>query len=81
MACRALTCAVAPRVGAAPPPDLLRRSCGVAPQIPTRDAGLLRCASSPGRNRTYVACPDSKSGGPYQQTNRGPVRTAAHGIR
>ena len=27
---------------------------------------------SPGRNRTYVACPDSKSGGPCQQTNRGP---------
>ena len=26
---------------------------------------------SPGRNRTYVACPDSKSGGPCQQTNRG----------
>lgn len=27
--------------------------------------------SSPGRSRTYVASPDSKSGGPYRQTNRG----------
>ena len=32
----------------------------------------LTCGrGSPGRNRTYVACPDSKSGGPCQQTNRG----------
>src|SRR5690348_16220715 len=29
--------------------------------------------SSPGRSRTYVACPDSKSGGPCRQTNRGSV--------
>ena len=27
--------------------------------------------SSPGRSRTYVASPDSKSGGPCRQTNRG----------
>ncbi|GEM_PF-5832371 len=27
--------------------------------------------SSPGRSRTYVANPDSKSGGPCRQTNRG----------
>ena len=40
----------------------------------------LTCGrGSPGRNRTYVACPDSKSGGPCQQTNRGtpPKGTAA----
>ncbi len=31
-----------------------------------------RCATcSPGRSRTYVANPDSKSGGPCRQTNRG----------
>ncbi len=30
--------------------------------------------SSPGRSRTCVACPDSKSGGPYRQTNRGSIR-------
>jgi hypothetical protein len=71
----------APRVGAASPPDLVPRSCDAAPWIPTRGAGLLRGASSPGRNRTYVACPDSKSGGPCQQTNRGPQRAMAHGIR
>ena len=29
---------------------------------------------SPGRNRTFVAIPDSKSGGPCQQTNRGTTR-------
>src|SRR3712207_696684 len=38
-------------------------------------AGLARARSlpprSPGRSRTYVACPDSKSGGPCRQTNRG----------
>src|SRR5687767_1596370 len=34
--------------------------------------GLLSSrSSSPGRSRTYVASPDSKSGGPCRQTNRG----------
>ena len=61
----------------------------VRPSPPTRDrllqistiAYLLRRAqpvkprSSPGRSRTYVANPDSKSGGPCRQTNRGSVRT------
>src|SRR3712207_7745830 len=37
-----------------------------APARPSR--GSKR---SPGRSRTYVACPDSKSGGPCRQTNRG----------
>ncbi len=32
--------------------------------------------SSPGRSRTYVAIPDSKSGGPCRQTNRGLQRKA-----
>ncbi len=35
------------------------------------DRSLTCGFGSPGRNRTYVACPDSKSGGPCQQTNRG----------
>ena len=65
---------LAPRVGAASARPLLRHGRGAAPKIPTRCAGSLRSASSPGRNRTYVACPDSKSGGPCQQTNRGPPR-------
>ena len=38
-------------------------------------ASVPRCCS-PGRNRTYVACPDSKSGGPCQQTPRRHSRAA-----
>ena len=34
-------------------------------------ASDLRKLCSPGRSRTYVANPDSKSGGPCRQTNRG----------
>ena len=46
---------------------------------PRRRRRLTCGFGSPGRNRTYVACPDSKSGGPCQQTNRGtpPKGTAA----
>ena len=36
-----------------------------------------RSLCSPGRSRTYVASPDSKSGGPCRQTNRG-MQDAAH---
>ena len=37
---------------------------------PTATSADLRLCS-PGRSRTYVASPDSKSGGPCRQTNRG----------
>ena len=36
-------------------------------------AGAIPLICSPGRSRTYVASPDSKSGGPCRQTNRGSV--------
>ena len=36
-----------------------------------RSARQLSSSCSPGRSRTYVASPDSKSGGPCRQTNRG----------
>ena len=50
------------------------------PAVRARTAVRAVRASSPGRNRTYVACPDSKSGGPCQQTNRGlPQPCAAPG--
>ena len=45
------------------------------------DGEPLTCGlCSPGRNRTYVACPDSKSGGPCQQTNRGTSPGDAHRV-
>ena len=37
----------------------------------SRTHPTTRTTSSPGRSRTYVASPDSKSGGPCRQTNRG----------
>ena len=37
-------------------------------------AQVRRPFGSPGRSRTYVASPDSKSGGPCRQTNRGKSR-------
>ena len=41
------------------------------PSAPSRATG------SPGRSRTYVASPDSKSGGPCRQTNRGMLKVTA----
>jgi hypothetical protein len=54
---------VAPREGIEPSSPVL---------IPTAQSG--HGSGSPGRNRTFVASPDSKSGGPCQQTNRGTTR-------
>ncbi len=48
----------------------LRTGTGARSPAP-RAAVLRRAAGSPGRSRTYVASPDSKSGGPCRQTNRG----------
>src|SRR3954468_13849249 len=45
-----------------------------SPRAPAAGSGYARgLVSSPGRSRTYVASPDSKSGGPCRQTNRGSV--------
>ena len=77
---RLLRCACSPgrrRVCAAPPPSVPRPPLpGIPPGGP-----LASLRGSPGRNRTYVACPDSKSGGPCQQTNRGPPSGAAAASR
>ena len=73
------------------PPPRLPRIEGPTPPGRVRVGVSLfsqpRCGrtdGSPGRNRTYVACPDSKSGGPCQQTNQGtpgPAREHSKGTR
>ncbi len=47
------------------------QAIGAAGVDDRRAPRVSRRPSSPGRSRTYVASPDSKSGGPYRQTNRG----------
>ena len=49
--------------------------------LPATEAPLGVSSGSPGRSRTYVANPDSKSGGPYRQTNRGMLRDATRNDR
>ncbi len=54
-------------------PRCARRPGSLARPHPNKFGVAL--ARSPGRSRTYVANPDSKSGGPCRQTNRGTTST------
>ena len=59
-----------------------RSRSGCRARSVSRRARPRSAISSPGRSRTYVASPDSKSGGPCRQTNRGMWRQAwAPGVR
>ena len=56
-------------------PRARRWRARMPPSGPRRPRGpRSACDCSPGRSRTCVACPDSKSGGPCRQTNRGSSR-------
>ena len=56
-------------VGISPPVTANRRPGPETGSAPVLSTAIEHC--SPGRSRTYVANPDSKSGGPCRQTNRG----------